>query len=89
MIHSLSGGILSENKPLDFVKVEIQDDYFSGIFWYITEIKNLKVGDFVLVPFGKQDVLVKAKILRIDKNVSPLSSPVPTKHAKHIFSKIN
>ena len=89
MIHSLSGGILSENKLFNFAKVEILNDYYSGIFWYVFDGLKLKVGDVVWVPFGKQEILVKGKVLRIDKNVSQQSSPIPFKMAKKIVSKEN
>lgn len=85
MIHSLSGGILKEKKIFDFAKVEIIDDYYSGIYWYISKIKNLKEGDLVLVPF--KDILkLKAKVLKIDKNVSEDASPVRIKNLKEILS---
>ena len=84
MIHSLSGGILKDKKIFDFAKVEIIDDYYSGTYWYISKIKNLKEGDMVLVPF--KDVLkLKAKVLKIDKNVREDCSPINPKHAKEIL----
>ena len=85
MIHSLAGGILSDNKKLDFAKVEILSDYYSGTFWYITEIPKLKVGDIVVVPFGKNEILVEGKVLKIDKNISSQTPPVPLKTAKKIL----
>ncbi len=86
MIHSLAGGILNENKPINIAKVEIVDDYYCGTFWYVNEILNLKENDFVVVPFGKQNVLVKGKVLKIEKHVSPQASPIPLKHLKKIVS---
>lgn len=84
MIHSLSGGIIKDKKIFDLAKVEIIDDYYSGIYWYISKIKNLKEGDFVLVPF--KDILkLKAKVLKIDKNVSEDVSPVKIKNLKEIL----
>ena len=86
MIHSLSGGVLNENKSFDFAKVQ----FLTGeIFWYITNIDNLKVDDMVLVPFGKTNRQLKAKVLRIDKNVSASCSPVPIKIAKEIICKLD
>jgi len=87
MIHSLAGGILSDNKKLDFAKVEILSDYYSGIFWYITEIPKLKVGDIVVVPFGKNEILVEGKVLKIDKNISSQTAPIPIKRAKKILKR--
>ena len=53
MIHSLSGGMLKEKRTFDFAKVEILDDYYSGIFWYVSNIKNLKEND--VVSYKKED----------------------------------
>lgn len=89
MIHSLAGGILSENTPKNFAKVELLGDYYTGTFWFVFDLPQLKVGDTVLVPFGKQNILTKGKVLRIDKNVSPQASPIPFKQAKKIVSKTN
>ena len=85
MIHSLAGGIVSEVKVADFAKVEIDGE---GKFWYISKIADLKEGDFVLVPFGKNLAETKAKVLRIDKNVSSQASPIPFGRAKVILRKI-
>jgi hypothetical protein len=86
MIHSLAGGELRTTETHDFAKVEILEGICAGdIFWYISNIKNLKVGDMVLVPLGKNNLPAKAKVLRIDKNVSSQTSPIPPKHAKEIL----
>ncbi len=87
MIHSLSGGIMKDKKVLDFAKVEILDDYYSGTFWYISNIKNLKENDIVLVPFKNGDITLKAKVLRVDKNVKEDSAPIPVKRIGTILSK--
>ena len=81
MIHSMSGGVIREAKIYDFAKVEIEDE---GVFWYILENVRLKEGDFVVVPFGIDNKLVKGKILRIDKNVSAQNAPFPIKRIKRI-----
>ena len=88
MIHSLAGGVLKDKKTYDFAKVEILDDYYSGIFWYISKIKNLKENDIVLVPFKNGDIKLRAKVLRVDKNVSEDCSPIPIKRAKEVLSLI-
>ncbi len=85
MIHSLSGGVVKEDRSGDFAKVEIEGE---GFFWYLSDIFGLKEGDFVLVPFGKTNKLVRAKVIRIDKDISYKASPIPFKHAKKISSKI-
>lgn len=85
MIHSLSGGIVSETQYVDFAKVSIEGE---GIFWYISKIENLQAGDRVIVPFGKNLKNVEGKVLRVDKNVSSQVSPIPFRHAKYIVEKI-
>ena len=87
MIHSLSGGIMKDKKVFDYVKVELQDDYYSGTFWYISNIKGLKEGDLVLVPFKNGDLSLKAKVLRVDKNVKEENFPIKTKKMGQIISK--
>ena len=86
MIHSLSGGIMKDKKTFDFAKVELLDEYYSGIFWYISDIKDLKENNIVLVPFINNDIKLKAKVLRVDKNVKEDCSPIPIKKAKKIIS---
>ena len=89
MIHSLAGGDIKKIKVNNFATVELLEGISKGsIYWYITKIDGLKEGDIVLVPFGKLNSLTKAKVLRIDKNVSSQASPIPTSHAKEIYSKI-
>lgn len=88
MIHSLAGGVLKDKKTYNFAKVELLDDYYSGVFWYISTIKNLKENDFVLVPFKNGDIKLKAKVLRVDKNVSEDCSPISVKRAQEILSLI-
>ena len=86
MIHSLAGGEIRELLYADFAKVEvIEDGIFKGNkLWYICEIKDAKVGDFVLAPIGVSNRLYKAKIERIDRQVNSQVSPVPFKKAKRI-----
>ena len=74
-------------RSLDESIIEIVDGVFKGeIYWYITEIVALKENDFVYVPFGKNNTLLKAKVLRIDKNVSTRTTPIPFKRLKKISS---
>lgn len=87
MIHSLAGGVLKEKKVLDLAKVEILDDYYSGVFWYVSNIKNLKENDIVLVPFKNGDITLKAKVLRVDKKVKEDAAPIPVKRLQTIISK--
>ena len=84
MIHSLSGGVMSEVQHCDFAKVEIDGE---GVFWYKSKVDGLKEGDRVVVPFGRCGESVTGKVLRIDKNVSSQVSPIPFKHAKYVIEK--
>ena len=87
MIHSLAGGKLGTDEVFDFAKLEFISEP-NKYFWYITEIKELNVNDYVLAPFGALNELSKARVVRIDKNIHRSSAPIPVKTAKHIFSKI-
>ncbi len=90
MIHSMAGGELKFNQHFDFAKVEIIEGEDIGlIFWFISPFSNLQIGNKVLVPLGKNNKEVKAKVLRIDKNISEQSSPFPIKRMKTIISIIN
>lgn len=90
MIHSMAGGELKFNQHFDFAKVEIIEGEDIGlIFWFISPFSNLQIGNKVLVPLGKNNKEVKAKVLRIDKNISEQSSPLPIKRMKTIISIIN
>ena len=87
MIHSLAGGNLGNEQYLDFALVEIVDGKNVGKFWYKTKLRGLNIGDIVLVEFGREKV--KAKVVRVDKNVSSFASPIPIKKAKEIIKKLN
>lgn len=87
MIHSLAGGELREQKTYDFAKLEFED--ISGeFFWYVSNVKNLNQGDYVLAPFGPLDEPKKAKVIRVDKNVNGQTAPISTKRIKTIFKKV-
>ena len=84
MIHSLAGGVVKESQFFDFVKVKIDD---GSSFWFINDIFDLKIGDCVLAPIGKNEVLTKAVVVRIDKNVNGQTSPIPLKRMKKISQR--
>ena len=87
MIHSLAGGNIGKEQYLNFALVEILDGVFKGDkAWYISKILGLKAEDEVLVSYSNNQV--KAKVIRVDKNVSSFASPVPVKKAKVIIKKI-
>ena len=86
MIHSLAGGELKsyEIQNLAQIQFENQDEKF----WYITEIKNLKIGDFVLAPFGAIDELQKAKVIKIELGIKSQNFPISFKKLKKIYKKV-
>ncbi len=89
MIHSLAGGKMRDLEMADFVKVEIIDCEQQGtIRWYIFDTIDLKINDFVLVPFGIKNATCTAKVLKIERNLSAQNSPIPIKFAKSIIRKI-
>lgn len=83
MIHSCAGGVIREKKFLTLAKVEILQT--KEIRWFISNLPLLEVGDEVIVPFGRENIEVRAKVLRIDKSVSEQVAPVPCKSLKEIL----
>lgn len=88
MIHSLAGGEIGKTTFDDYAKIELMPPN-NGVYWYKTMLFDLCVGDIVLVPFGKASTLVQGKVLRIDKSISSQNSPIPSKRARYIFSKVS
>ena len=83
MIHSCAGGVVKDKKYFDFAKVEILST--GEVKWYICNLPLVVAGDIVIVPYGKDNVREKAKVIRIDRGVSEQVSPVPARHAKEIL----
>ena len=81
MIHSLSGGELKINNSYDFAKVENLNN--GDIYWYISPFPFLKINDIVLVPLKENQI--KGRVIRIDKNVSEQSFPIPIKKMRKII----
>lgn len=87
MIHSLAGGSLGKEIYSNFAFVEIlEGENIGKKAWYISKIMGLKAEDLVLVSYFNLEV--KAKVIRVDKNVSSFASPIPIKKAKAIIRKI-
>lgn len=82
MIHSLSGGVIREKKYFDFAKVRFET---GEVYWFISTFPELKPGDKVVVPVGRDNVPTEAFVLRIDKHISEQVSPIPAKRAKKII----
>ena len=89
MIHSLAGGKLAELDYNDYVKVEIvEGDNQSKRFWYKRGDVDIKLDDIVIVPLGYGNKQVKAKVVKIELNLSNQTAPIPSKRAKYIISKV-
>ena len=83
MIHSMSGGALSEYDSLTFVKLLFDGEQTP--YWYISDFE-VEDGDRVLAPFGggyKEGTVVK-----VERGVSAQVAPIPAKRAKKIMRKI-
>jgi len=83
MIHSLAGGVIKNNEPMDIAKVMLDD---GNIRWCSCNGLDVREGDRVQIEnksTRNNDML--GVVLRVDDNVSPLASPVPTKHILHII----
>lgn len=85
MIHSLAGGNIKNLKVADFVKVEILEGPFKGDKYFYIALGTEKVDSTVIVPLGKNNTPTKAKVLRIDKNISNMVAPVPMNRAKQVI----
>ena len=89
MIHSLAGGVIKDLGIYDFAKVEfVEGENQGSIGWYINPFIQLKINDIVLVPVGIGGKLVRAKVLKIERNVSEQVAPISAKRAKEIFKII-
>lgn len=85
MIHSMSGGVLSEFDNYTFVKVVFDDS--PTPYWYVTDLE-LSAGNRVLAPFGAGGVGKAATVVKVEDNVSGQVAPVPVKRVKRIIKKL-
>ncbi len=78
MIHSLSGGVLSDGEFYTFAKVETEE----GARWYLSPV-SVKAGDRVLVPFA---VAAEREgiVLRVE-NCTAHTAPCSIKHTLEIL----
>ncbi len=80
MIHSLSGGVISENFEYVYAKVEVE----GAPCWYISPFPELKTGDRVLVPFGRGEIPTQGVVLRTER-VTQQTAPYPVKRTREIL----
>lgn len=82
MIHSLSGGVLSDFETYSFAKVEFAEGPDKGRkYWYLNEFPLLKEGDEVIVPYMRGRV--RATVVSIEQNTAQ-TAPVPLNRVKAI-----
>lgn len=85
MIHSMSGGVLSEYGTYTFVKVKPDDA--DTPYWYVCDF-DVEEGDRVAAPFGAGGASRPATVLRVELNVSGQVAPIPVKRAKKLLRKL-
>lgn len=85
MIHSMSGGVLSEYGTYTFVKVKFDGD--ERPYWYVSDFE-VQEGDRVSAPFGAGGLGKPATVVRVEQNVSAQVAPVPVKRAKKLLYKL-
>ncbi|MDE6557741.1 MAG: hypothetical protein K2K39_01400 [Clostridia bacterium] len=82
MIHSMSGGVISEYDNLIYVFVEIEDGIDKGVKrWYISPFIMVKAGDKVEVEVGGK--LSRGQVLRVE-NVTKQTAPFPVNRTREI-----
>ena len=73
MIHSLSGGVITEYDKLIYAFVEFEDGEKA---WYISPFSQIKVGDGVRAPYGVRGVPRTGKVDRVEV-VTKQTAPFP------------
>ena len=76
MIHSLSGGVISDGTVYSFAKVRVEE----MVRWYLNGC-GAQAGDTVLVPFGGGTRT--GRVERVESQ-SAQTAPVSVKHAAEI-----
>ncbi len=83
MIHSMSGGVISNYENLIYVFVQIEEGADTGVKrWYISPFIHINVEDKVEVPCGSS--VCAGKVLRVE-NVTAQTAPFPVKRTQEIF----
>lgn len=82
MIHSMSGGVLSEYDSYTFVKITFEDG--GRPYWYVSDFE-VSEGDAVTAPFG--GAVKRATVIAVEQNVSGQVTPVPLRSVKKLISK--
>ena len=83
MIHSMSGGVITEYDRLTYAFVEICEGLDKGVKrWYISPTPKIKVGDKVVVEAGRSQC--EAQVLRVE-NVTAQTAPFPVNRTREII----
>ncbi len=83
MIHSLSGGIITEYDTLIYVFVQIDDGIEQGAKrWYISPFPSVRAGDRVEVPCGRA-AKTCATVTRVER-VTAQTAPFPVNRTAEI-----
>lgn len=85
MIHSMSGGVLSEYGVYTFVKVRFDPEQTP--YWYVSDFE-VQEGDSVLAPFGASGLGKRAIVIKVEEGVSGQVAPVPIKRVKKLLGKL-
>ncbi|MDE7164891.1 MAG: hypothetical protein K2O04_05670 [Clostridiales bacterium] len=85
MIHSMSGGKLSDYGSYTFVKLKFEGD--ERTYWYICEFE-VEEGDRVSAPFGVSGLSKPATVVKVECGVSGQVAPIPIKRAKRVLQKL-
>lgn len=84
MIHSLSGGVITQYDKLIYVFVLIKDGGEEGVKrWYISPFPAVKAGDGAIVPSGRSSEAT-AEVLRVE-TVTAQTAPYPLNRTREII----
>lgn len=82
MIHSMSGGILSELGSYTFVKVAF--DGMPAPYWYVADF-DVQEGDRVKAPYGASNAARVGTAVKVERNVGGQVTPVPLNRVKRLI----
>lgn len=83
MIHSLSGGVISQYDTYLYCKVKFEENITPAWCWYISPYPHICANQRVLVPFFGREIV--GVVERVDK-VSAQTAPYPVKRTQEIIS---
>ena len=84
MIHSLSGGVITQYDKLTYAFVLISDGIEQGVKrWYVSPFPAVKAGDKAVVPAGRSGE-AHAEILRVEV-VTAQTAPFPVNRTREII----